>query len=113
GGGEGAAGTVTEAVLSGSTASGSRTRLVLNRHFLVRMAQMGFTEMEVAGVDKPAQCRDGQRTYAVMPLEASASIPPTAGALRISSADGPAPDPDPSVPPAQPEPDPKPEPERR
>src|SRR5262249_52000783 len=32
---DGAAGTVTEAVLSRSTASGSPTRLVLNRHFLV------------------------------------------------------------------------------
>jgi hypothetical protein len=90
---DGAAGTVTEAVLTRSTASGSPTRLVLNRHFLVRMAQMGFTEMEVAGVDKPAQGREGLRTYAVMPLEASASIPPTPGALRITSADDPAPHP--------------------
>jgi hypothetical protein len=110
---DGAVGTVTEAVLSRSTATGSPTRLVLNRHFLARVAQMGFTEMEVAGVDKPAQCRNGERTYAVMPLEAGAAIPPTPGTLRISSADGPAPDPDPTVPPRQPDPDPKPERERR
>jgi hypothetical protein len=48
-----------------------------------------------------------------MPLEASAAIPPTSGALRITSTEGLAPDQPPSAPPSQPDPEPEPKPERR
>jgi hypothetical protein len=88
-------GPVTEAVLSGSRATGKPVRLNLDRRYLWRAIQLGFAEIQVAGPDQPVACRDRTRTYVFMPLDKEAAIPPGPDALRIASGEGAPPEPPP------------------
>jgi hypothetical protein len=48
--------------------------------------QLGFTEVNVCGPDKPLVCRDRRRVYVMMPLDQESSLPPSPGMTRIASA---------------------------
>jgi hypothetical protein len=81
---------MTEAVLARSTAQGPPVCLAVDRRLLHRALKLGFTEMAVAGADKPLVCREENRTYLWMPLGAGDALPHDPGVLRIASADTPA-----------------------
>jgi hypothetical protein len=82
---------ITELVLARSTASGSPVQVNCDRHFLIRAARFGFTEVQVVKVDTPVVCRDGQRLYLWMPLDARSALAASPDALRIVSAEEPLP----------------------
>jgi hypothetical protein len=88
----------SELALTRSTATGPPVRVCTDRRYLVRAVQLGFTELEVPGVDKPLVCRKDARVYVWMPLDQNGAIPPGPDAQRISSADG-----QPGMPPPEPE----------
>ena len=58
----------TEVLLARSTASGQPVRLCTDRQYLRRVLQLGFTDVEVYGADKPVCCRERQRVYLWVPL---------------------------------------------
>src|SRR5262249_51854275 len=98
-----------ELVLSGSRRDGPPVRTAVNRRYLVRVAQLGFREVRVAGPSVPLVCRDATRVFVFMPLDGDAVVPPGGHALRVCSANGAVPGP----PAPLPEPEPEPEKERR
>jgi hypothetical protein len=97
---DGQRGAVQEAVLAGSTTSGPPLRLCMDRRYLRRSLQLGFTEVQVFKADQPLVCRDDQRTYVWMPLSEQGALPPSKEAVRVPE-------------PAAAEPDPSPPTERR
>jgi hypothetical protein len=80
-------GRATEVALARSEASGAPLRLCMDRCYLRRAAQLGFSELQIERPDAPVVCRDAKRTYLWMPLDQGSAVPPTDDALRISSAD--------------------------
>lgn len=94
-GGDG--GAAEELVLSDSSATGRPVRVVCDRRHLRRALGLGFTEVEVAGPDKPLACRDGDRVYVWMALDQDSAAKPArrpakrgAAAAPPSSAPAPA-----------------------
>jgi hypothetical protein len=77
-----------ELVLVRSKTSGPPVRLCMDRRYLLRAVQLGFTELAVPSMDKPLVCRHDTRVYVWMPLEGTAPIPPGPDRRRIGSADG-------------------------
>jgi hypothetical protein len=73
----------TEIELSRSEYTGHAVRLNLNRDNLIRALQLGFRELAVVNADTPLVCRDGDRTYVMMPLSKSDALPATDDPLRI------------------------------
>ena len=76
-------GPVAERILARSSARGPTVRVAMDRRYLLRATQLGFTEIVVPGPDKPLVCRDDQRTYLWMPLE-DAVVPPESKGDRPS-----------------------------
>src|SRR5207245_2808183 len=76
----------TELTLDHSEITGKPVRFRVNRPFLMRALQLGFSEMQVVNADSPALWQDAQRKYVVMLLGKEGAIPPTKDALCISSA---------------------------
>ena len=72
-------------VLTGSRVSGPQLRAVLDRRYLLRALQLGFRQVRLAGPSRPLLCRDENRTYLFMPLDAAAVLPPSPDALRVLS----------------------------
>ena len=74
---------VSEVLLSGSSCQGPPVRVACNRHFLRRVAQLGFRELHIQNAKTPLLCRDDMRTYLFMPLDGA--LPPAADAVRLVS----------------------------
>lgn len=55
---------LTEVVLSNSSREGAAVRFNTNRRFLTRATKLGFRNIELAGPETPAHCRDETRVYA-------------------------------------------------
>jgi hypothetical protein len=81
-------GPATEIVLARSTASGPPIRIATDRHYLLRAAQMGFSEIAVLRPDVPLVCRDESRTFVWMPLDANGVVLPGKEVVRLVSAEG-------------------------
>lgn len=79
-------GPVVELVLAQATVTGSPLRLHMNRNYLRRALELGFTEVQ-ATVDAPLLCRDERRIFVWMPLTKESAIPPSPDVLRIELAD--------------------------
>jgi hypothetical protein len=75
----------TELTLDNSEVTGKPVRFRINRPFLMRALQLGFSQMQVINADSPALWQDAQRKYVVMLLGKDGAIPPAKDALRISS----------------------------
>jgi hypothetical protein len=78
----------TEVVLQRSTRDGESMRVNMNRRFLLRAVQLGFTEIELAAPNAPARCRDDRRAYVWAVLDAESAIPPAGNAIRVLSTAG-------------------------
>jgi hypothetical protein len=78
-------GAVAEALLRGSAVSGPPFRLALNRRYLLRSLQLGFTEVRAGKPGTPLVCADERRTYLWMTLEGGA-VAPAARPLRVGGA---------------------------
>jgi hypothetical protein len=76
----------TELTLDHSEVTGKPVRFRINRPFLMRALQLGFSQMQVINADSPALWQDTQRKYVVMLLGKEGAIPPAKDALRMSSA---------------------------
>lgn len=75
---------IAELVLAQSRIEGPAVRACMDRHYLLRAVQLGFSQVMVIHPDKPIMCQDEKRTYLWMPLsppdsskqaEASSSTP--------------------------------------
>ena len=77
---------LTELVLSRSQVSGEPVRLVTNRRHLVHGLNLGFSELQVTGVNAPCIFDDEQRTYFWMPLGDHGALCPAKDGIRIDSA---------------------------
>jgi hypothetical protein len=80
---DGQRGAVQEAMLAGSTTVGPAVRLCMDRRYLRRALQLGFTEVQVFKAEQPLVCRDDQRTYVWMPLSEQGALPPSKEAVRV------------------------------
>jgi hypothetical protein len=78
----------TEVVLQRSTRDGDSMRVNMNRRFLLRAVQLGFTEIELAAPNAPARCRDDRRAYVWAVLDAESAIKPADNAIRVLSTAG-------------------------
>jgi hypothetical protein len=79
----------TEVVLARSTSAGPAVRVVTDRRYLHRAAQMAFEDIIVVRPDVPLLCRDERRVYVWMPLEANSAIGPAPNMPRFVSAEVP------------------------
>jgi hypothetical protein len=77
-------GAVAEALLRGSEVSGPPFRLALNRRYLLRALQLGFTEVRAGKPGTPLVCADERRTHLWMTLEGGA-VAPAARPLRVGA----------------------------
>jgi hypothetical protein len=59
-------------------------RVACDRLYLLRAAKLAFDTVRVAEAGKPVACRDGQRTYAWMPLDADAVVGPSADTVTVT-----------------------------
>jgi hypothetical protein len=76
----------TELLLPRSQRSGPALRLVLDRNHLSRAWKLGFDAVDVVAPTRPVVCRNGSRTYVVMPLDANLAIPSSDDVLRVGDA---------------------------
>ena len=74
-----------ELLLSRSKRIGEQLRLQMNRKYLARAVDMGFTEIGFVDAESPCVCQDATRTYVWMLLENKGALEPSAEALRIDS----------------------------
>jgi hypothetical protein len=72
-------------VLQRSTRDGESMRVNMNRRFLLRAVQLGFTEIELAAPNAPARCRDDHRAYVWAVLDAESATKPADNAIRVLS----------------------------
>lgn len=76
----------TEFVLSKSRhSSGTEAHVAIDRRYLRRAMQLGFTFVHVTGPDTPVVCRDGYRTFVWAPLDKSQIVPPSPDAVIVKS----------------------------
>ncbi|WP_164104575.1 hypothetical protein [Candidatus Laterigemmans baculatus] len=75
----------TEVVLTGSRREGEALRFNTNRDFLARAVRMGFRDVEFAGAESPACCRDARRVYVWSLLSKEGAILADPAAVRIES----------------------------
>jgi hypothetical protein len=83
-------GAVAEALLRGSEVVGPPVCLAMNRRYLLRALQLGFTEVKAGKPGTPLVCADERRTYLWMCLEGGA-VAPAAGPLRVGGVAPPTP----------------------
>jgi hypothetical protein len=77
----------TEVVLARSTVTGPPVRVVTDRRYLHRAAQMAFGTINVVRPDVPLVCREDRRVYIWMPLEAKHAVEATPDMPRLVSAE--------------------------
>ena len=75
----------TEVVAAKSPVEGKPAVICLNRNFLARALQLGFTEILVMKPEAPILCQDGRRKFVVMPLAQSCAIQPGGDVLRVET----------------------------
>lgn len=78
----------TEVVLAHSEFTGKPVRFCMDRQFLARALQLGFSDFHFPGTDTPFVCRDNLRTFLAMPLSKEGAIAPSRDSLRVTSAEG-------------------------
>ncbi len=76
---------MTELVLSRSHRMGPELRIQVNREFLVRALDFGFTEFGFVNSESPCVCTDSRRTYLWQPLDHKCALEPSNDAQRIAS----------------------------
>jgi len=64
---------IADLVLAQSRVEGQAVRACMDRRYLLRAVQMGFSQIIVIRSDKPILCQDEKRTYLWMPLAAPTS----------------------------------------
>jgi hypothetical protein len=74
---------IAEVPLTHSIVEGTPSRLCLDRTYVGRALQLGFTEFQIATPDHPILCRDKHRLYLFMPLDAKGALPPVGETSRI------------------------------
>lgn len=75
----------TDLVLSNSQRRGEELKVGSNRSFVRRAISLGFREIHFRGVDEPAFCRAGNRSYIWALLGKDTVLMPDANAMRIES----------------------------
>ena len=78
-------GPATELVLTRSQVIGPEMRVVMDRRYLLRALQLGFTEIQVVRPEVPLVCRDDRRSYVWMPLDAKTAVEAGENTLRLNS----------------------------
>jgi len=77
----------TELTLCDSTCSGEPIRINTSRKYLARAVKLGFEEIHLYTPKVPVMCRDEHRRYVWALLGPDSAIPPSEGAIRITSAE--------------------------
>lgn len=77
-----------EMILRNSSKQGADVRICTDRRFLVRAAEMGFSEFQLPNAVSPAFATDASRTYLWMLLDPKEAIKPSDNCLRIESPPG-------------------------
>ncbi len=67
---------LTEVELPTARVEGRPTRLSVNRMYLLRALELGFTRLEITRPDQPLVCRDETRTYVWLPLDPKTILAP-------------------------------------
>ena len=75
----------TEVFLNQSEIVGPPVRFCINRKYLARAVELGFTEMQVINPDQPIVCLDDRRVYLWMPLPKEGALTPTEDSMRVAS----------------------------
>ncbi len=75
----------TEVILARSNASGKVVRYAINRQYVSRAINLGFTDGHVLNVETPILFQDERRKYVVMGLGKGAGIAPSDKDLRLRS----------------------------
>jgi hypothetical protein len=57
----------------------------MNRRYLTRALELGFSQFDIVSAEVPVQCRDESRTYLWMPLDKSGALAPSEKDLRVHS----------------------------
>jgi hypothetical protein len=78
---------MTELVLTRSTCTGPAVRLYTDRQYLLRVAQLGLSEVCIEAADKPVLATGDGRKYVWVPLTKEGALASQPGATRITSAD--------------------------
>ncbi len=76
---------VMEMALTGATRHGDPIRMVTDRRYLARAAQLGFERIHIFGDKQPMQAADENRRYVWAVLDARSCIEPTENMTRIES----------------------------
>lgn len=75
----------TELVLARSAWSGQPVRMQMNRMYLARAFELGFSELDFFEPQSPIVARGGTRSYVWAPLDPDSAIQPADDAVRIVS----------------------------
>lgn len=81
--------TAMDYVLTGSQHQGEKCCAAIDRRYLERAAQLGFTTISFTGAESPVVCRDGYRTFVWATLDKSQISPLSPDAVVIESANSP------------------------
>jgi hypothetical protein len=79
-------GEVEEVSLPLSQVEGPSLLVVMDRRYLLRVLQLGFTEVLIESPDKPFLCKDSRRTFVWMPLSDAQAVTSTRPARKPSTA---------------------------
>lgn len=74
-----------EMILRNSSKQGADVRICTDRRFLIRAAELGFSEFHLPNDASPAVATDASRTYLWMLLDPKEAIQPSDNCLRIES----------------------------
>jgi hypothetical protein len=67
---------VEEVALPQAQREGPALQVVMDRRYLLRALQLGFTEVLLTSAAQPLLCRDARRIYVWMPLSDATPVPP-------------------------------------
>jgi hypothetical protein len=70
-------GHVEEILLPRSQVDGPPMQVVMDRRYLLRVLQLGFTEILIESAEKPLLCKDAKRTFVWMPLSETNAVTST------------------------------------
>ncbi|QVL31617.1 hypothetical protein KIH39_22665 [Telmatocola sphagniphila] len=73
----------TEVHLNRSQVEGNPLSLALDRDYLRRALQLGFSEFQIVDPDKPIVCQEGSRRFVCMPLGKSSVVASSSEAIRV------------------------------
>ncbi|MBX7103838.1 MAG: hypothetical protein K1X57_07140, partial [Gemmataceae bacterium] len=77
---------ITELALTRSRVSGTPVRVCLRRDHLTNALRRGLRNISMADADRPVVCRNGPRTFLMMPNSSSQCVEAGANTTRIDSA---------------------------